>query len=51
MRSGGLFGGFCRLCLLVEPVYRLLGGLPPVRGQGTGAPAYRAVGVTVRIVV
>ena len=49
--SGGPFGGFRCLCLLAEPFYRPLGGLPPLRGQGTVPPAYRAVAVAVRIMV
>ena len=49
--SRGLFGGFCGLCLLVEPFYRLLGGLAPWHGQGTVPPAHRAVAVAVRIMV
>ena len=49
--SGGLFGGFCCPRLLVEPFYRLLGGLPPLRGEGTVPPAHRAVAVAVRIMV
>ena len=49
--SRGPFGGFCCLRLLMEPVHRLLGGLPPLHGQGTGPPAYWAVAVSVRIMV
>ena len=49
--SRGPFGGFCCFRLLVEPFYRLLGGLPPLPGQRTGPPAYRAVAVAVRIMV
>ena len=49
--SDGPFGGFGCLRLLVGLVYCLLGGLPPLRGQGTGPPTHRAVAVAVRIVV
>jgi hypothetical protein len=49
--SGGLFGGFCRLGFLVEPYYRLLGGLSPLAGQGIMPAAHRAVAVAVRIMV
>jgi hypothetical protein len=47
----GTFGGFCCLRFLVELVYRLLGGLPPLWGQGIVPPAYRAVAVAVRVMV
>ncbi len=49
--SRSLFGGFCCLCLLVEPFHRLLGGLSPLDGQGTVPPAHRAVAVAVCIMV
>jgi len=49
--GGGPFSIFCVLCLLAERRHLLLRGLPPLSGQRTRAPAYRAMPIAVRLVM